>query len=286
MSLITGCGAVLGVDIGWSQRQPTTGLCLIKWSKGEVEFSFSRASADEAERIRKLNELVKGERLLAVGIDGSLIPGLRLTNRYRSAEALLSRGKFRHRGKPAPTSSKLGQLLHQEATRLARLVTRTQDIAPAKHLYKIHHKAVIEAFPNAFLGVLHSDKHFPTSQQVKRRWTDVLFPRLRHKIARLLRAILPHHHFKLNRVQGHEVIASFVCALSALCLVAGKCVALGDKRLGYIILPPLEFWGDYNKRRGKWAWDALINNRAWARTQFGDAEIYQDNRLWFPNQGR
>jgi len=275
-------GTVLGIDVGWSSKKPTTGLCLIEWSNQEIDVRCCQARADEDDRVKKLDQLTEGRKLLCVGIDGPLIPKLELTTQYRAVEALLSRGKFQQRGKPSPTNGKLGQILHKQATELARLAINTQDIASASHPYRIHAKAVIEAFPNAFLAVLHPDKEFPARQQVKRRWTDMLFPRVKSEIAQLLRAILPQHNFSLDQIQGHEVIASYLCALTALCTVFGQCVAVGDQRLGYIILPPLEFWGAATAGSGQWARDTLRDNWTSVRDQFRDTEIYQDNKPWTP----
>ncbi len=275
-------GAVLGIDVGWSLKKPTTGLCLIEWSNQEIYVLCCQAGADEDDRLKKLARLTEGRKLLGVGIDGPLIPKLELTTQYRAAEALLSRGKFQQRGKSGPTNGKLGQVLHKQATELAKLAIKTQDIAFATYPYRIHQKAVLEAFPNAFLAVLHPDKEFPTKSRVKRRWTDMLFPRVKYEIAQLLGTLLPQHNFALDHIQGHEVIASFLCALTALCVVVGRCVAVGDQRLGYIILPPLEFWSDSTVGGSKWARDTLRDNWTIVRQQFGDTKLYKDNKPWTP----
>ncbi|MBA7599670.1 hypothetical protein ES703_06707 [subsurface metagenome] len=275
-------GAVLGIDVGWSLKKPTTGLCLIEWSNQEIDVRCCQARADEDDRLRKLGQLTEGKKLLGVGIDGPLIPKLELTTQYRAAEALLSRGKFQQRGKPGPTNGKIGQVLHKQTTELAKLAIKTQDIAFAMYPYRIHQKAVVEAFPNAFLAVLHLDKEFPPQSQVKRRWTDMLFPRVKCEIVQLLGTLLPQHNFDLDHIQGHEVIASFLCALTALCVVVGQCVAVGDRRLGYIVLPPLEFWGDSTVGSSKWARDTLRDNWPIVRQQFSNTELYKDNKPWTP----
>jgi predicted RNase H-like nuclease len=275
-------GAVLGVDAGWSPKKPTTGLCLIEWSNREIDIRCCQARADEDDRLKKLDQLIQRRKLLCVGIDGPLIPGLGITREYRAAEALLSGGKFQKRGKPGAINSKIGQVLHKQATELAKLTIRSQDIAPAAYPYRIHHKAVIEAFPNTSLAVLHPDEGFPVQSQVKRRWTDILFPALTRKITRLLRTLLPEYNFDLDHIHGHEVIASFVCACTALCVVAGRCVAVGDQRLGHIVLPPLEFWGTSKTGSNKWARDALHDNWISLRARFRNAELYKDDKPWSP----
>lgn len=273
-------GAVLGIDVGWSLKKPTTGLCLIKWSNQGIDVCCCQTGTNKDDRLKKLDQLTGGRKLLCVAIDGPLIPKLGITTEYRAAEALLSRGKFQKRGKPAPTNGKLGQILHKQATELAKLAINTQDIASATYPYRIHEKAVVEAFPNAFLAVLHPDKEFPSKPKAHRRWTDMLFPRLKYEIAQLLGALLPQHNFNLDHIQGHEVIASFLCALTALCVVFNQCVAVGDRSLGYIVLPPLEFWGASTTGSSQWAGDALGDNWTSVRARFRDTELYKDNRPW------
>lgn len=276
--------AVLGIDVGWSAKKPTTGLCLVEWTNREISLHCCEAGVDNDDRQKKLDRLIRGRRLLAVGIDGPLIPKLETANRYRAAEALLSRGRFQRRGKPGPTNGGSGPDLHKHATKLAKLVVNTQDLGPAAYPHRIHEKAVVEAFPNAFLAVLHPDKGFPGKPKAHRRWTDTLFPRLKPQIWELLGSLLPQHNpsFSLDDIQGHERIAAFLCALTAVCIVVGRCVAVGDGRLGYIVLPPLEFWGESMGGSGKWARDTLRDNWTGVRCRFNDVALYKDNEPWTP----
>ncbi|MCK4579730.1 MAG: DUF429 domain-containing protein [Dehalococcoidia bacterium] len=276
------CGAVLGIDVGWSAKKRTTGLCLMEWTNQQIEKCFCQATADEDDRRTKLNGLTRGRRLFAIGIDGPLVPNLGLTGEYRAAEAFLSRGKFQQRGKPGPTNGGSGPKLHEEATKLAKLAIDSQDVASAMYPYGIHEKAVVEAFPNAFLAVLHPDREFPLQPQQRRWWTDTLFPRVKHELMVLLEALLPQRSFALDDIEGHEGIASFVCALTALCAVVGRCVAVGNRGLGYIVLPPLEVWGAPAVGNGRWARDALCDNWPGVRGRFTDARLYIDNKLWAP----
>ena len=277
-------GAVLGIDVGWSKKKRTSGLCLIEWAHGVISQRCCNAAVDEDDRRKKLNGLTQGRKLLAVGIDGPLTPGLEITNAYRPTEALFSRGRFQRRGKPGPTNSGSGQHLHREATQWARLVLDTQDVSRATYPYKIHDKAIVEAFPNAFLAVLHRDEGFPSTRKANRRWTDTLFPLVKGKLWQLLEALLPHQKpsFRHRDIQGHEGIASFSCALTALCAVFAQCIAVGDTSLGYIVMPPLYLWGTSMGGSNKWARDALHDNYAGLWHPTSDIRFYKDNKLWTP----
>lgn len=286
VSIGTSGGAVLGIDVGWSRRKPTTGLCLIKWENREIRLRFCKARHDRGDRRRKLNQLVNGERLLAVGVDGPLMKDLIRSPQHRPVDSLLSRGKFQHRGKAGSTKGGSGPKLHLHATELAKLVIENQKVNKATYPYRIHEKAVVEAFPNAFLAVLHPDKGFPSKPETARRWTDTLFPRVnvKQKLDQLLRDLLPQYKrgFNYDDIQDHENRASFLCALAALCVVYGRCVAVGDQNLGYIVLPPLQFWGESGTGTIKWAEDAIRDNCASVRSDFKDLTLYKDNKLWEP----
>jgi hypothetical protein len=59
-----------------------------------------------------------------------------------------------------------------------------------------------------------------------------------------------------------------------------KYVAVGDKRSGYIFLPPLEYWGESAPNsREKWAATVLGGNLAGVETELGEARIYRDGAL-------
>jgi hypothetical protein len=64
-------------------------------------------------------------------------------------------------------------------------------------------------------------------------------------LSRLLADLLPDRVVspKCEEVSDHEERAGIVCALTALSIVRGSYVAVGDPLSGDIILPPLAHWG-------------------------------------------
>ena len=271
-------GIVLGIDVGWNPTRPTTGLSLIEWAHHKISHVSCLVGTDEVNRLSILSQIVRGRKLLAVGIDGPLAPEFRIMHEYRTVEALLSRGKFQRRGKPGPTNGGSGPRLHQEATKLAKLALSVSDVKTALYPYAIHKKAVVEAFPNAFLVVLQADRGFPSTSEAHRRWTDILFPHTEQTMRRILHSLLPKHEldFDIDQISGHEKVAAFLCALTALCVAANRCVAVGDAKSGYIVLPPLQFWGDSIHKGSRWAEDELRNNA----TAIPGAMLFSDNRVW------
>src|SRR5438034_4649513 len=93
-------GSVLGIDVGYSARRKTTGFCALSWDARAVRWRCENAGVDERNRHDTLRRVLPAaqRQLLAVAIDGPLLPRLHSTPRYRCAESLLSRGAFGKRG--------------------------------------------------------------------------------------------------------------------------------------------------------------------------------------------
>ena len=277
-------GAVLGIDVGWSPTRPTTGLCLLRWTGDRIEPpQYASAWADADDRRSVLARLTQGQPLGAVAVDGPLVRGLGHVRHYRLAEELLSKGAFQRRGKPGQTSAPLGQRLHHEATKLSHMVIATEQVGQARHARPIHPAAVVEAFPNAFLAVMHPEAAFATPPSRRRRWTDLLFPGAVPQIAALLGELLPDRALPegWDRVRDHDHVAALVCALTALCVLAGRYVAVGDDDDGSIILPPVSVWGPSDNGPTPWAEDAIRSAAARVDQRLRHrVRVFQDNELW------
>lgn len=241
-----GHSRVLGIDVGFSETRRTTCFCLLEWDGTTASMSFRNTTADPARRRAALAELTNGKsRVAAVAVDGPLGPKLCGLTQYRAAEALLSQGAMQKRGKPGQTSSPTGQKLHQHATALATLALELCDVAESSHAQAIHHKAVVEAFPNAFLAALMAEHDFGA---LSRNASDVFWDRLcvSGAMAGLCSELLGDRTLSpsLAEITDHEERAGAVCALTALCVVRGAYAAVGDPVCGDIILPPVSRWGN------------------------------------------
>jgi hypothetical protein len=284
-------GRVLGVDVGYSARRKTTGFCGLSWDARTVRWTCRNAGLDARDRRQALRRVLEGARgeLSAVAIDGPLLPGLGPTPRYRCAESLLSRGAFRRRGKPGPTNGGRGRELHTHATRLARFVLRESRVRAAAHVPAIHARAIVEAFPNLFLGVLCDEADYPPEGRPKRKWTDTLYnwppeaPVMAKKLRGLLASLVPRREIRGDfRITDHEEVASFACALTALCVAANRFVAVGSDGDGYIVLPPDAMWGRGTLSSARWAERELRVNLERVAADFPGSEpaIYRNGDLW------
>lgn len=285
--MIADSGAVLGIDVGFSATGRTTGLCLVTWDDDALTWQTAvTGTADElrAAALRQLMEKV--EHVDAVAIDGPIRPGLVCVPEYRCSESLLARGVFQRRGKPGASHFGFGWHLHCAATAMAKLVLRTVAVRP---------DTMVEAFPNGFLAVLHDDEGFPRSGDVRRRWTDVLYarPLVQTALQRILADVAPGRMVTGDWTFGgssqsalHETRSALVCALTALCVAADRCVSVGAAADGFIHLPPRAAWGRGARGGAPWAEAALMKNleavcsdrvRGWSPV------VYSDGCRWLPS---
>ncbi len=285
----------LGIDVGYSQRRPTTGLCLLDLNQGRLGWECRNIGLDDATRRRDLQGLIRqGTRIYAVGIDGPLAHNLVQVVDYRAADSLLARGLFQRRCKPGPTNSPTGIALNTHAILLANIVLdlirdEHLNIEEATHLHRIHNRRIVEAFPNAFLGVLLRAEDFanlpPRGQRFDCFWTKAVRYRL---LENLVRHLAPQTVFDnpVGDITDHDHRAAFVCALAAMCITRNQYVAVGDPEYGQIILPPHNVWPILDDHRTSWAEDELQGNIGKVRRTFrqrpthGAAFIISNGVFW------
>ena len=285
----------LGIDVGFSPKRRTTGLCLITIKDPIIRWECRNTHTKDSLRLAALRELVPdGVTLLGVGIDGPIAKNLEIVEHYRSADSLLSRGCFQSRGKPGPTNSPTGQKLHQHATKLAEQVKGNFTIAAADHPNPVHQARIVEAFPTAFLAFLLSDKDFPVNPGRKK--SDVFWDVAVGKgyLNGLIQRLAPSKTIYrcLDTITNHDHRAAFICALTALCVSKVQYVAAGDPEGGYIFLPPRQFWGS-GDNSASWAEDTIRKNLASVRgnptakiKNHRQAQVICNGNLWqFPNSG-
>ncbi len=279
-------GAVLGIDVGFSGTGRTTGLCLLTWDEDLLTWQTAvTGTADEVRTAALRPLLEKVDRVNVVAIDGPIRPDLVCVPAYRCSESLLSRGIFQRRGKPGASHFGFGWDLHCAATAMAKLVARVAGV-PAD--------AFVEAFPNGFLAVLHDDDGFPRSEEVRRRWTDVLYARssVRTALGRMLADVAPGRTITgdwefagSSRSDVHEKRSALVCALTALCVAANRCVSVGAAADGLIHLPPRTAWGRGAGGGAPWAEVALrmsVQAVGADRARGWSPAVHSDGFPWMP----
>lgn len=237
----TSVGHVGGVDVGFSQKRASSAVCKLEWDHRNIYWNVRRYRISEREQALKC--MLGSRQLLAVAFDGPLRGDLDEIGEYRTAERNLTRQLGRKIGKPGQSSSPTGRRLNQEANCCARAVLYQSDVAQALHEHNIADKAIVEAFPTSFLGAMLSESEIPLTSRAKR--SDAFYTALTKNgsLKALLAHLLPGRDIacEFASVTDHDERAALICAISALCVVKGNYSIVGDKRNGWIVLPPCRF---------------------------------------------
>ena len=247
-------GAVLGVDVGFSTIRRSSAVCRLDWDEEHVTWKTERFRALPEEQEITIATVAGGKMLEAAAFDGPLRAGFDVIGSYRVADRMLTRRLGRRIGKPGQASAPVGKALNGAANDLANVVLRRCQLATARHAIGIDPRAIVEAFPSSFLGVMLEDPSLVPARRADR--SDVFFADLAAKgtLQRLLRFLLPGRAItlRLENVRNHDDRAALVCAITALAIAVGNFTAVGDAN-GWIVLPPRSFVQP-------WAWSDLESN--------------------------
>jgi hypothetical protein len=238
--------ALLGIDVGFSERRNTTGIASYRSGR---KISLHCVGSLAEHRATVLHD---GSLYHAIAIDGPIVPASKIsTPIVRHCEHVLSRGMFGRRCKPGFSHFGTGFRLRQAATTIALEMPSQKRTANAP---------VVEAFPNAFIGVMLDDRayqemgHIPRGKKsdvfFRRAVSDRAFDRLFHCLqwdSPCLSAQIAALAEATTRI-SHEHRAAMVCVMTAACALSTKTKMIGDNVGGHICLPPLDVWADWAKR--------------------------------------
>ncbi|WP_377846776.1 hypothetical protein [Bosea sp. UC22_33] len=240
--MITEQGSVVGIDVGCSPTRRSSAICRLDWSASGVSCDIARFRAVEPERERVIAQVAGGRQIIGAAFDGPIRRGFGIIGRYRTAERMLTRRLRPLIGKPGQSSAPVGKLLNEHANDCVQHLVACCDVQDARHGVAIDQKALVEAFPSSFLGLMIDDPTHLAARRGDR--SDTFFQHLAAAggFHALLECLLPGRKlvFDPNTVTNHDDRAAIVCALTALCVAAGQFVAVGDDD-GWIIMPPRKF---------------------------------------------
>ena len=176
-----------------------------------------RFRAIEPERERVIAQVAGIRPIVAAAFDGPFRRGFDIIGRYRTAERMLTRRLRPLIGKPGQSSAPIGKLLNQHANECVHHVVAHSDVQSATHRVPIDHRALVEAFPSAFLGVMIKDPQHLNVRRGDR--SDTFFQHLAS--AGVLNSLIGYCLTErrlvldLNLVVNHDDRAALVCALTA-----------------------------------------------------------------------
>jgi hypothetical protein len=212
-----------------------------------------RATATAVSRNRLLRNISAAK---VVAIDAPLMPTV--DSRIRPCERLFARGQFQRRCKAgfshvSGTGLELRNAGFESAAQLDSFIS-TRPIATLVPLV-LGPRNIVEAFPNAFLGVCISAERYAEMPRLRRghkfdwlygEWCQAGSFRL---LIEELASVLPELFApQCENNPDHEERAALVCLATAASVAAGRYTAVGEPIGGYFFLPPWPLWADWSRR--------------------------------------
>ena len=258
---------LIGLDVGFSLRRSSSGVAHLRGN----ELSVGRANATFESRLALMH---RAPNAAVSAIDA---PVLRERNDdSRPCERVFTFGEFQRRCKPGLSHVRgTGQQLRQAGYESAcQLRTLTSDVPLHTPFPRVLAPLnLIEAFPNAFLGVMLPNECFQAMPRLRRgskfdwlygRCCELkIFENLIAGVNRQLEALLSVIRTNWN----HDERAALVCLLTAAAVFEGRYTAVGDQSGGYFFLPPWQCWAP-------WARDELNLQR----TRLESIEVWVDGK--------
>ncbi|HEX9982181.1 MAG TPA: DUF429 domain-containing protein [Thermoanaerobaculia bacterium] len=240
---------LVGVDIGFSERRRSNGIAVLRDGKLIRAERLSVSERDGA--LRALRDVD------VVAIDAPLLPPGTANTLPRYCERVFSLGLFQKRCKPGMSHIRgTGQRLREHGRQAAEqlLVARSfrHSLQPLQRVWP--DAPIVEAFPNAFLGVAVPDEDYVTATKLKRggkfdwlyeRWIARGLFRSAVRAAQLPEEIAA----RCETEADHDIRAALVCLLTAAFAANGAAVAVGQQVDGYFFLPPPHLWAKWAKSR-------------------------------------
>lgn len=243
-------GSLVGIDVGLVLHTPTSGLC----RTGDCGFQVTHSYIDKLSRQAALSI---PDQIDLLAVDGPVLPAGQLDYATRPVEKALLWGVFQRRCAVGETRRGIGAALRRggcdTATQFARRTTGSDCETTYPQIQAELH--VVEAFPNAFLGVMLPDDQYPDPMPKLKRGGkfEWLLERWRRQgCVQALQTALnwdePDFWSELSTNSHHEEQAGLICALTAVCVYRGSYVAVGEPIGGYLFLPPWNMWADWAKQ--------------------------------------
>ena len=248
--------ALIGLDVGFSTSR-TSGVARLGV---DGELRLGSATSTWASR----SVVVGTERADIAAIDAPYTTAK--PDQIRSCEHVFTLGRFQRRCKPAlshvpGTGRELRDAGWNTAQQLRPIVHQKRVGAEVK-FPRVEDSNVVEAFPNAYLGVCVSDDMYDRMPRLRRgEKFDWLFDCWVERgligpvVERIALEQLAALEGRFNRNRQHDERAALVCVLTAAGVYTGNYTAVGNEAGGYFFLPPWHSWAT-------WAREELDRQRA------------------------
>ena len=237
---------LLGVDIGFSEKRRSTAIACLNGD----ELTSWLARTDLESRTSKIPD---GFRASVIALDGPLLPAGAPETIRRPCEAAFIRPPFHKRCKPGLSHWGSGLMLRNATAIAFTQFCRFVEVPELDVSDVTQNGPIIEAFPNAFLGVLTPEPTLRLAPIFKRGrrfdWlydTTVSSGNLELKLSKELN--LPAKMWHRLRVEKHnERRAGLICLLTAAIAARGTATVVGEAAGGWFWLPPWSSWEPWAK---------------------------------------
>jgi hypothetical protein len=237
---------IAAIDIGFSKSRRTTGVGLL-----HLERDLRRVCGVDA----ATTLILMRAPFTIIAIDGPIIPEGQSSEQVRPVERAFCKGFFQGRCKPGMSHVPCtGKQLRSAAGEAADGLAAAAPLSPDAGFFPlVRNGSIIEAFPNAFLGVCLDDSVYAAAPNLKRgKKFDWLYDEWVGRQPLSSMSCLRDSEkagFQewLKATKNHEERAALICILTALLTARGNFTAVGEETGGWFFLPPLSIWASWAK---------------------------------------
>jgi hypothetical protein len=265
---------LLGVDVGFARSALTTGLA---WRIGDHVGVTKTGTSWKMRR----DALPSGVTFSIVALDAPILPE-HVGQPHRGCESVFYGDAFWNRCRPGLSHHGRGMALRragaESALQFARVLSGMKFV---RDLEVQRDCALVEAFPNAFLGVLlpegdyeHCDRRpneHKSDWMYRKAAAQGTLTGLLADLGWVEAGTKKHFLDQAGRHGDHDLRAALICLLTAGFAAHGNAVVVGDPMHGWFWLPPTKFWQE-------WATTALGRQlRKLKRQKFPMVDVWTKN---------
>jgi hypothetical protein len=233
---------LIGVDVGFSTTRDTTAIAWLDGDQCRVERAGTTWESREAKLPRNLRPSV-------IALDGPLLPEGADEHIRRLCETVFIHAPFHKRCKPGLSHWGLGLELRRASSEACAQLSRVLMSSSSESRNAVYRGGLmVEAFPNAFLGVLTPEDELLSAPKLRRgRRFDWLYERIATtgRLESVLSQSLdmPGDFWsRLRTDKDHERRAALICLLTAALAAQGTAAIIGESKGGWFWLPPWSLW--------------------------------------------
>jgi len=238
----------MGIDVGFSTTRATTAIALLDGDEVRLVRTGTTWESREAQIARDFRPSV-------IALDGPLLPRGAEEHVRRLCELVFIHAPFHKRCKPGLSHWGLGLQLRRASAEACAQFSRILTLSSLEECKTVcRGGSIVEAFPNAFLGVLVPEVELLSTPKLKRgRRFDWLYEQVATtgKLESILSKNLEMPDglwLRLRTEKDHELRAALICLLTAALAAQGTAAMIGESTGGWFWLPPWSLWQPWAKK--------------------------------------